>query len=193
MSYKIISKVNIPIAPELFIFNRTGRNYEVAAKILPSITNGIFDSIGTAEDSLLTSPSVILAEYIRQELIMTDPADNTDWPLYISYFPDVKTEMGAIYDTSGIKLGRLMEGSVIQEYGIQIKISSDVFNDAWEKLEALVSNLDSIMDEEIIVDGEDYVIHFVSRNGPPVYIGVEDGTKKRKLFVINCLVNICRY
>jgi len=168
--------------------------YELISKVIPSVTGGLFDFnlVGEVVDSLLISPATVLAEYIRQELLMTDPADSSDWPLYISYFPDVKTEMGAIYDTTGIKLGRHMDGEVIQEYGIQIKISSDVHNDGWAKLEAINAELDTIINEEISIDDEDYVIRFVTRNGPPIYLGVEDGTKKRKLFISNCVINLYR-
>jgi len=194
MAYELIAKVNPPIENGCFVFGLDDCAYSIVAEITPSVTMGLFDfnSIGVAVDSLLNPPSVVLAEYLRQESLMTDPADKTDWPLYISYMPDVKTKIGSIYDTTNLKLGRHMNGEVIQEYGIQIKICSDVFNDGWAKIEALSLRLDIIKNEGISVNSEEYVIRFVSRSGPPIYIGVEDGTKKRKLFVLNCLINLCR-
>ena len=192
MSYKIIANINPPITNAFFVFDTCETDSDPVAEVIPFVTIGCFDFLRVSEDSLLISPATILGNYIRQELLMSDPGDRSDWPLYISYFPDVKTEMGAIYDTTGIKLGRHMTGDVIREYGIQIKISSDVLNDGWAKIEAIAIELDSIKGEEITINCEDYIIRFVSRSGPPIYLGVEDGTKKRKLFVLNCLINLYR-
>ena len=136
------------------------------------------------------SPATILASYIRQESLMTDPADNTDWPLYISYFPDVKTEMGAIYDTSGKKLGRYMTGTVVERFGITLKIRSKDYNTGWVKMEAIIARLDTIKNEEITVDGEDYIIQNVSLLSSFNSPDVEDGTKKRRLFVCDLMLTL---
>lgn len=168
--------------------------YEIIASTIPAVTGGLFDFvlIGEAEESLLISPATILAKFIRQEGFMSDPADDIAWPLFISYFPDIKTEAGAAYDTTGVKDGRLMAGNVIQDYGIQIKISTAVHNQGWTKIEALTLDLDTVLDGEITIDGEDYIIHNITRSGPPIYIGVEQGTKKRKFFTVNFQVSIKR-
>jgi len=170
-------------------------SYNLIANIISSVTGGLFNftRVVTAEDKLLISPASILAAYIRSEETMSDPDDDDDWPLYISYLPDeVKTNAGAIYNTQGVKDGRLMEGSVIQYHGIQIKIRSDAHDTGWAKIEDISNDLDLINREEIKVDSEDYLIHNVNRIGSIISLGTEPGTKKRQLFTINFLVTLSR-
>ena len=107
---------------------------------------------------LVKSISVILAQYIIAEELMTKPSLNSSWPLYISYMPDVKNDLGAIEDGVGKKLGRYMVGDVIQRFGITIKIRSSVYKTGWVKMESILKNLDKIDSEEITVNGIDYII-----------------------------------
>ena len=142
---------------------------------------------------LLTTPALILATYIRAQGLMSIPADDDDWPLYVSYMPDssgVKTNSGAIYDASGKKDGRLMAGTVIQHYGVQIKIRSSVYTTGWAKLEAIATNLYTIDNAEVTVSGEDYQICNVSRIEPIISLGNEEGTKERQLFKSDFLMTV---
>lgn len=142
---------------------------------------------------LLNPPSVILAQYIRAEGLMSDPADDTEWPLYISYKPDIKTKQGTIEDDAGAKHGRYMEdGFVVQHYGITLRIRSRVYNTGWAKMEAILTNLDTIAAKAITVNSVDYIIQNVSRTEPFGSPGAEDGTKKRRMFVSNLLTAIRR-
>ncbi len=170
-------------------------SYNLIADITPSVTGGLFDftRVITSEDDLLISPASILAAYIRSQGTMSDPADSIVWPLYVSYLPDeTETNAGAVYNTQGIKDGRLMEGSVIQHYGLQVKVRSDVHNTGWTKAEDISNDLDLIYREEIEVDSKDYLIHSVNRVGSIIALGTEPGTKKRQLFTINFLVTLNR-
>ena len=141
---------------------------------------------------LLSPPAEILAEYIKNEGLMSAPADNTAWPLYVSYLSDsgIKNNAGAIYDTPGLKDGRLMSGTVIQHYGLRLKIRCTVYNTGWAKIEAIATNLDSVKNKAIVVGGEKYVVANVSRVEPVVHLGAEDGTKKRQLFISDFLVTM---
>ncbi len=171
----------------------------VSDEKIPAVTGGVFlferqlSSIGP----LLTTPAHILAEYIIEQAIgsMTDPDDGLTWPLYISRMSDgitVKTEVGALYDTSGLKDGRLMEGQVIQHYGLQLKIRSSSHSTGWNKADVIANALDEVLNAVITVSGEDYIIQQVSRTGPVISLGAEPGTKERRLFVVNFLVTLKR-
>jgi len=143
---------------------------------------------------LLTSPATILATYIIEQALMSNPVEEADWPLYISYMPDssdVKTNCGAIYDVPGLKNGRLMSGTVIQHYGVQLKLRSDDYITGWAKMESIVTNLDTIHNVEVeITSGENYQISNVTRVEPIAPLGIEKGTKGRRLFVNDFLVTV---
>ena len=141
---------------------------------------------------LLISPANILAEYIRSEGLMSDPDDDTTWPLYVSYMSDsnVKNNAGAIYDSPGIKDGRLMSGTVIQHYGFRVKIRCTTYSTGWAKIEEIATNLDTVKNKALSVGGENYVINNVSRVEPVVPLGAEDGTKERQLFISDFLTTI---
>ena len=131
---------------------------------------------------LLSSPALILAEYIKGQGLMSNPVANTTWPLYIPRMPDgvgVKTNIGCIYDAPGKKDGRLMIGTVIQHFGLQILIRCRTHNDGWLKMETIATNLDMAHNVEITVDGEDYQIQNISSVEPVVALGTEEGTKIR--------------
>ena len=169
----------------------------IGGKVIPAVTGGVFafTRVFSTSDTLLVSPAVILAEYIRDQETMSDPGDNTDWPLYISYMPDsvdIDSDCGAIYDTTPIKDGRLMIGPVIQHYGIQIKIRSISHSIGWLKAENIITNLDAINYTLITIDGEEYQMNAVKRIGHIIPLGIELGTKDRQLFTVNFLVTLKR-
>jgi len=171
----------------------------ISGNIVAAITGGVFSFVRvlSVSASLLTSPAYILASYIIAEDIgaMTDPADDDDWPLYVSSMPDsrdIKTNCGAIYDSPGLKNGRLMEGPVIEHYGIQLKIRSDNHDDGWAKAEAIAVALDGIANDTITIGIVEYQIHNVKRMSPVISLGIEKGTKDRRLFTVNFLVTMKR-
>ena len=171
----------------------------ISGDIIGSITGGVFEYSKSFDvlDSLQTSPAYILASYIVENSIgfMTNPVNEDDWPLYISYMPDgsdIKTNCGSVYDTSGLKDGRLMEGQVIQHYGIQLRIRCDTHTTGWAKAEAIASALDAIVNDTVTIGSVEYRIYNVSRSGPVISLGMEEGTKERRLFTVNFIVTMKR-
>ena len=71
----------------------------------------------------ITSPAAILSQYLIDAGVFTDPSIASAWPLYISHLPDddnVEDNAAAIYDSPGIKDGRLMAGRTIEHRGVQL-------------------------------------------------------------------------
>ena len=176
-------------------------NYEIIGNIdvIPAITGGVFSfaRVLTVSDALSSSPANILASYIIDEAIgdLTNPTAGNEWPLYTSYLPDgtsIKTNAGCLYDTTGIKDGRLMVGEVIQHYGIQLRIRSDRQQTGWVKLEEVMLALDVVFNVIITVNSKDYQIQNISRTSPPISLGTEKGTKGRQLFTLNFIATIKR-
>lgn len=173
--------------------------FNLIADIIASVTGGLFqfEKSTIVATALLNSPAFILASYIRSEGIgsLTDPGDDNDWPLYVSYMPDslsVKNDCGTLYDTSGFKDGRLMSSKVIEHYGIQLRIRSRTANDGWSKAEEVSVILDTVSNDTIVIGANEYLIYNIKRMGPVISLGVEEGTKNRKLFTVNFLVTLKR-
>jgi len=148
--------------------------------------------VGTQK--LQTSPASIIAYYIISEMEkMTDPSDKDDWPLYISHLPDgtaIKTDAGAIYDTTGIQDIRSMNGKVPEHPGIQIRIRSSNYETGYAKIEDIARDLDDVFNASIEIDSAEYEIQNISRTSPIVSMGVESGTKRRFHFSVNYILTL---
>ncbi len=170
----------------------------IGGQVIPAVSGGVFSYVRTvtASDALLNTPAVVLASYIIDQAIgsMTDPDNGSAWPLYTSFMPDTgaNTNCGAMYDTPGFKDGRLMEGAVIQHYGIQLKIRSDTHVAGYNKADAVAVALDAIANATITIGANEYQIYNVSRASPVISLGAEPGTKGRQLFTVNFLVSLKR-
>lgn len=169
----------------------------IGSKNLVAIgTGGVLISkmVGTGSNQLLASPAYVLAQYIISVLTtMTTPTDNSDWPLYVNHMPDgggVKDDCGVVYDTTGVKDGRLMTGLVPQHFGIQLRIRSLGNQAGYVKIEDLAADMDEVLNGEISLGSGDYLIQNVSRTSPVISLGIEGGTKRRFLFTINFLVTM---
>jgi hypothetical protein len=147
--------------------------------------------------ALLLPPVDILAPYIIAQGIgsLTAPADGSDWPLYTAHQPDdssVKTNSACFYDTPGVKDGRLMAGSVISHYGMQLRIRCDTYVTGYAKAEEVALAMDDIFNAPIVIGANTYSIQNISRQSPVLPLGEEKGTKGRQLFVVNFRATITR-
>ena len=149
-------------------------------------------AVGTQK--LQLPPAKILATYIINELVeMTDPSDKDNWPLYISHLPDgsnVKTNAGAVYDTTGVNDMRSMTGEWPQHPGIQLRIRSDNYETGYKKIEDIAHLLDEVANNTIKIDDLEYKIQNVSRTSSIVSLGVESGTRRRFGFTVNFLLSL---
>jgi hypothetical protein len=168
----------------------------VTADVVAAATGGVLELTGspaTQEGTqvLEDSPAAVITAYLINEGKMYADTSNT-WPMYVSSLPDginVVDNAGAAYDTLPVKDGRLMSGSLILHHGVQIKMRSVVYDDGWDKMQEIVSLLDTVVNELVTVGSNTYVISSISRN--PVFpLGVEPGTKRRNLFTVNLLVTM---
>ncbi len=170
----------------------------ISGEVIPAVTGGVFSytRVLTVSDTLLTSPASILAAYIIDGLEdMSDGNSGGTWPLFISAMPDsvnVKEDCGAVYNTTGFKDGRLMEGQVIQHYGVQLKIRSEDHDTGWAKAEAIASSLDAVYNTLITKDEVEFVLKNISRTSPVISLGLEVGTSRKNLFTVNFILTIKR-
>ena len=165
-------------------------------------TNGVFHTssgggipVGERTPILGLSPAAILADYIINTLLkMTLPTDGDDWPLYISHLPggdDIKTDAGALYDTTGLKDGRLMLGPVITHFGIELTIRSRDYQDGYVKIEDISTLLDGVAYALITIGTDSFELLNASRMGDIGKLGLEQKTTKRRyLFTSNFTLSL---
>lgn len=140
------------------------------------------------------SPAHILAEYLRQGEsslgLFTDPADEGDWPLYVSSLPDgngVPANAAAVYDTSGVKIARLNNGTNVFQYGVQVFIRSSDYIIGHGKASELESLLEGLLNEKVTIGEEVYVINTFNQTSPVLVLG-QDPDTRRDAFTINGLL-----
>lgn len=174
-------------------------NVIVGDNLIAAITGGAFylvplRRVVPGTHKLEASPASIMVAYVIEKLgKMTDPSDKNDWPLYVSHLPDgknVKTDCGAIYDTSGVNEPRAMTGEVSRHPGIQLRIRSRDYETGYAKIEDIASALDEVINNTITIGTSEFEIQNVSRTSPIVSLGVEPGTRRRRSFTVNYLLTM---
>ena len=113
---------------------------------------------------------------------------NTVWPIYFGFMPGVPqapADAIAVYDTVGLKDGRLINtGEVIEYPGIQIRVRATAYENGFDRIQRITNKLDTVLKHLIIIGNDAYTIHNITRLGPPISLGQEEGST-RVLFVVN--------
>src|ERR1043165_1938455 len=115
---------------------------------------------------MIYSPAEILAVVLFEELLGTMPEKERPWPVYVDAMPVGGNEAICIYNTEGIKQGRLMEGPIVTPPGLGIRIRAPLHRAGWGRADAIARFLDTIKRRRVMVATSDYLIHAVSRTGP---------------------------
>jgi len=139
-------------------------------------------------------PTAILKEYLIGVLFLQEPSGSSTWPVYSQSLPDgdsIEDDACCLFDVVGDKDGRLMTGTFIQHFGIRLKIRSKEYQDGWNKINAIAEDLDTIVNEDVVYDGNTYRLHNVSRE-VITPLGTEAGTKRRWLFAVPFSVTVSR-
>lgn len=139
------------------------------------------------------SPANIIRDYLIDEALLTDPDDSGAWPAYIGNLPDGKdTNHNAVacIDTSPTKDGRLMGGTPLFHFGVQLLVRATDYDDGYVKASALDAALAAVDDDEVTIDSVTYQIVNVSAATGIVALGQEEGTKRRWMFSLNFLATV---
>lgn len=144
---------------------------------------------------MIDSPSAILKKFFIDQLVFGDPTAGTlVWPIYDSFLPDeplVPDSAAAITDTDGLKDGRIMKtGESIMHQGLQLLVRSQDKTDAWTQIDKAKSYLDAIQMTSVSVGLQTYTVWSVTLLAPPMFIGIEPGTKRRRLYSLNMRTTI---
>lgn len=134
----------------------------------------------------------ILTKYLIDKGLFTDPLDNDEWPVFINHLPGGKDvqQAAAVNDNESMMDGRLMEGTVIDHPGIQVRVRDRDFTIGLQKARAVAASFSTIKKKIVAMsDGSHYTIWNVSRVSNVLPMGVEPGTRL-KLFSTNFLTTI---
>lgn len=139
----------------------------------------------------------IISEFLISQGVFNDPsATQPEWSLYYSFMPDAadgRDDIGTIYDTEGVKDGRLMRGpgyENIMHPGIQIGVRARDPRVGYAKMAEVEALMAAIARIGITIEGTEYTIQNVSQVSPQLHIGQEDGTQRRHIIVTNFLCTI---
>ncbi len=139
------------------------------------------------------SPAEVIRQMLLTSALVTAPAAKADWPCYVSNMPDgdgVKNEAVAVYDTNPLVDGREMRtGEVIEHFGVQVKVRSTEYRIGWNKITAIADRCASVIRTNVIVDDFTFTLQNVT-TGRVLPNGVEEGTKRRNIFTLNCTVTM---
>jgi hypothetical protein len=142
-------------------------------------------------EQVVNSPSSILATYLIDTLgAFITPGDSGSWPLYQTSMPDasgVVFEVASIHDTTPVMDSKSMDGSLIQRYGILLRVRSKVYETGYQKLASVIAVLATLHGVEVSMpDGYTYEIANVSVATDATYIGPDE--KGRNHFTANLLL-----
>jgi len=140
------------------------------------------------------STSSIVQLFLVNNGIFSSPASGIEWPAYLSYFPDPENDFSdtaAIFDMSPSLDGRWMvDGSLMQHRGVLVRIRSSDYITGWQKAMDLFQLLAQSTKEDLSKDGSTYRIDTFAMPSGIIYLGIDDGTKRRYNFEISYLVAI---
>ncbi len=136
------------------------------------------------------SPARILAQYLEDQALVTAYNSGT-----VGFLPDdsnVNDSAVATYDTPGVQDGRMVEnGDPVEWPGVQVRIRSLDDDAAWAKAKAIADDLNALTSASVTVGGSGgsvYTLTTVSQQSPVLYLGREQGTRRRSNLTINYLL-----
>ena len=143
---------------------------------------------GELSSSMLNSPAEILrASLIVGSLgVLISTSPTGAWPIFVSHMPDTPDNVMCVYDTAGIKDGRLMRtGRTIKHHGWQVRVRAIEYDDGFVKIVMVADWLDTVLRETIVISGITYVIQSITQTSGPFAIGQEPEAKRREAFTLN--------
>lgn len=133
-------------------------------------------------DTLGDSPASVLQTWAVGAGYGTLPSSGSTWPIYVANLPDgddVEDDAIRLADSTPIKDGRLMEGPIVQHYGVHLTVRSRDRDDGWDKINTISSAMDAVHLATVTRNSVDYLLENISRN-PVNFLGLEPQSTKRR-------------
>ena len=135
------------------------------------------------------SPATILVALLVDQLgICTRVADQGDWPAFLEHMPDKPDECLCVYDTMGIKDGRMMNTmETVMHHGIEILLRSRDYTAPYTKARSISGDLSVLTPQNFSLLGSVYRVYNVTETTAPTHLGEEAGTIRRYYVSVNML------
>lgn len=132
------------------------------------------------------APSEILLQALIDVGLVSLPSDGLVWPCFIGSKADVPSQLDnvlALYDEAPNKDGRLMaSGDVILHHVVRIRLRSNEYSVGWNKLDTIARALDYLLNTDVTVGTNSYVLNNASLKTGVDALGLEAGTQRRFMF-----------
>ena len=139
----------------------------------------------------MNSPADLVYQLLVDLQLGSAGVGSEDWPVFVSFLPDVPDESICVYDTAGRLDGRLMlTGEQVEHPGIQIRVRGKDYSDTHKKAQAIAVELDSQKRKLVELEsGEFFTLINFSRTGSILSLGMEqEGDRRRFHFTINAVL-----
>lgn len=141
------------------------------------------------------SPAQILTELLITLGLFDDPDDSSfTFPVFTTVMPDdafLPGSVATVYNTPGLKDGRLMSGVIIFHHGVQLAVRIADPEAGWLKCNLVEQAMQAVTESTTVTIGATtYTLNNVSQQGPILALGLEGGTVRRHLFTLNFLMTI---
>lgn len=135
------------------------------------------------------------AEIIRHLLadLSLGTLTGSSWPIVIAIAQNLPDAQIILYDTAGMKDGRLMRtGEIIAHPGVQIRVRGPIYPEAWGKAKAISDKLSEVGRVSVAVNtSQAYTIVSITQTGDIQPIGlVQEGDRTNHNFTVNITVTI---
>lgn len=143
----------------------------------------------------------IIWKMLIDEGLGSRPGSESPFPVFLSHTPERPDDSITVYDTTGVKQGRLMQGEVVQREGVMIRIRSSSYSVGWNKGRDIVQMVDEVRRREVDLDAGDFggeegefsnfVIDSIMRESTLLITGTEpEGERRRQIFTLNVTANL---
>ena len=138
------------------------------------------------------SPAKVLGEYLKAQSIATAFGSGSDWACFISHYPDGTDYDNVIvlFDTPGVRQGRLMNGTEIIRPGVQVMVRAQDYETGYQKMEAIKTCLAAVSSTSQAVSGSTYTIQNASLQSNTGALTEEESSRRRQIFTANYLLTI---
>jgi len=121
----------------------------------------------------------------------TLPTDDDDWPITVTSEVEDPDNAITLFDTSGIKHGRVFNGEIQEHEGFQVRIRATDHAVGHAKANDIKEALDkSVLNESVAIGSNTYIVYSVSRRSGVFYLGQDVSSSKRVIFTINAIVSL---
>ena len=139
--------------------------------------------------SLTHSPADVIRYLLIDLSLGTLPSASGDWPIIANRELDSPDNLITVFDTAGLRNGRVADGEVQEHEGFQIRVRAGTQTVGQAKINAIKQAIDnSVLNKSVVIGASTYIVYAISRRSGPFYLGQDVETSKRIVFTINAVV-----